>query len=72
MFADVSQAVQSVDCKVSVDDDQLAAIKDDGWTSGGDEGLTVKVQVTNSQLMINETCNYIRPDPESDLIQGQT
>ncbi|KAL7396584.1 hypothetical protein ABVT39_008247 [Epinephelus coioides] len=56
---DASQAVSSVDCKVSVDSDQPATFRDNSWASVSADGLMVRVNATNSQLMINETCSYI-------------
>ncbi|XP_041792086.1 uncharacterized protein LOC121605999 [Chelmon rostratus] len=57
---DASRASSSVDCKVSVEDDQLAAFGRSSWTNVGADGPTVTVQVTNSVLMPNETCSNIQ------------
>ncbi|XP_059196715.1 uncharacterized protein LOC131977436 [Centropristis striata] len=57
---DTSQASSSVDCKVSVDDDQMPVFRNDSWTSVDEDGLTVKVQATNSTLRTNETCSHIQ------------
>ncbi|XP_051231621.1 uncharacterized protein LOC127349766 isoform X2 [Dicentrarchus labrax] len=57
---DVSQVSTSVDCRVSVEDDQLTAFIGSSWTSVGADGQTVTVQVTNSSLTSNETCNNLQ------------
>ena len=57
MFADASSVTSSVDCKVSVSDDQLEAFRGSSWATVGANGANVTIQVTNSSLSLGQTCN---------------
>ncbi|XP_071328941.1 uncharacterized protein [Trachinotus anak] len=54
---DGSRVASSVDCKVSVNDDQLETLRNSSWTFVGADGVTVAVQVTNSSLTLDQTCS---------------
>lgn len=47
---------QSVDCLVSMSDDQLEAFREQTWRASGADGTTITVQMTNSSLNIQTTC----------------
>ncbi|KAM7012271.1 uncharacterized protein LKV04_022791 [Tautogolabrus adspersus] len=56
---DVSRVSVSVNCSVSVEDDQLEAFRD-SWTSVGADGHTLTVQVTKGNMTTDETCDHIQ------------
>ncbi|XP_065812452.1 uncharacterized protein [Labrus bergylta] len=56
---DVGRVSASVNCSVSVEDDQLEAFRD-SWTSVGADGRTLTVQVTRGNLTVDQTCDYIQ------------
>ncbi|XP_041647872.1 uncharacterized protein LOC121512591 [Cheilinus undulatus] len=58
---DVSRVSTSMNCSVTVEDDQLEAFRDRSWTSVGADGQTVTVHVTNRNLTTTESCNNILP-----------
>ncbi|XP_023148766.2 uncharacterized protein LOC111583769 [Amphiprion ocellaris] len=60
LVVDVNRVTTSVNCKVSVSDDQLEVFKDSSWTSAGANGSSVTIQVTNSSLMLSDTCDYLK------------
>ncbi|XP_041647867.1 uncharacterized protein LOC121512588 isoform X2 [Cheilinus undulatus] len=53
---DVDQVSTSMDCTVTLADDQLETFGENRWTSAGADGQTVTLQVTHGNLMINQTC----------------
>ncbi|XP_072244979.1 uncharacterized protein [Leuresthes tenuis] len=54
---DASRVASLVDCKVSVSDDQLEALRGSSWATVGANGGNVTIQVTNSSLSLGQTCN---------------
>ncbi|XP_017293081.1 uncharacterized protein LOC108248668 [Kryptolebias marmoratus] len=54
---DASRATSSVECEVSVSDKELQAFRDTRYTTVGENGLTVTVQVTSGNLTLGRTCN---------------
>lgn len=58
MFADVTQVSSSVNCSVSVDDDQLTGFADSNRMFVGADGVLVSLQVTNSSLKSDHTCSH--------------
>nr|XP_046248782.1 uncharacterized protein LOC124061194 isoform X2 [Scatophagus argus] len=54
---DATQASSPVECRVSVEDEQLVAFGGGSWTFAGADGPTVTIQVTNGSLTFNETCS---------------
>ncbi|XP_076583290.1 uncharacterized protein LOC143318712 [Chaetodon auriga] len=57
---DASRVTSPVDCRVSVEDDQLAAFRGGSWTFAGADGPAVTVHVTNSGPIPNETCSDVQ------------
>ncbi|XP_072244980.1 uncharacterized protein [Leuresthes tenuis] len=56
-YKDASRVASLVDCKVSVSDDQLEALRGSSWATVGANGGNVTIQVTNSSLSLGQTCN---------------
>ncbi|XP_035996682.1 uncharacterized protein LOC105940202 [Fundulus heteroclitus] len=54
---DASTVTSPVDCLVSVSEDQLEAFGKQTWTTFCPNGTTVTVQMTNSSLNLQKTCN---------------
>ncbi|XP_070816875.1 uncharacterized protein [Chaetodon trifascialis] len=59
---DASRVSSPVDCKVSVDDDQLAVFGDGSWTFAGEDGPTVTLRLTNSGPTSDETCGEVQSE----------
>ncbi|XP_036971270.1 uncharacterized protein LOC119028920 [Acanthopagrus latus] len=55
---DVTQVSSSVNCSVSVDDDQLTGFADSNRMFVGADGVLVSLQVTNSSLKSDHTCSH--------------
>ncbi|CAN9500714.1 unnamed protein product [Ophioblennius macclurei] len=59
LVIDVQRVTSSVDCKVSVSNEQLETFNNTNWTTVGENWKTVTITVTTSNLTLSETCDYV-------------